>query len=128
MIRAWIIHNQSGYEIFQKWPNSGERSKIFFEGPVPRNVLAVVHTHPAHKDSKPSTVDVSFGKRVKIDVYVISADGLWMSNVDGKISRVMRYTDFKGALSNCEEGISKETKPRTFWRWIFSFGLMSLAL
>ena len=105
---AWIIRDGNGYQIFQKWPNSGERSKIFFKGSMPRNVLAVVHTHPVHKDSKPSTMDVSFAKRLKIDIYVVSAEGLWMSNSNGKISRVMPYTDFKEALGKCE------TKPKSF--------------
>lgn len=110
---AWIIGDRNGYQIFQKWPNTNERSKIFYEGLVPRNVLAVVHTHPAHKDSRPSTMDVSFAKRVKIDVYVISVEGLWMSNSSGKISRVMAYADFKEALNKCE------VKPRSFFADLF---------
>jgi hypothetical protein len=116
---AWIIGDGNGYQMFQKWPNTGDRSKIFFEGPMPRNVLAVVHTHPAHKDSKPSTVDVSFGKRTRINVYVISEDGLWMSNMDGRISRVMGYVDFKEALNNCEAAPSKNAKPKSFLADLF---------
>lgn len=111
---AWIIRNRDGYQMFQKWPNTGERSKIFLKGSIPRNVLAVIHTHPVHKDSKPSAADISFAKRIKIDVYVVSADGLWMSNGDGNISRVMRYADFKEALNKCEEAESENIKPKSF--------------
>lgn len=116
---AWIIRHRDGYQMFQKWPNTGERSKIFLKGSIPHNVLAVIHTHPVHKDSKPSATDVSFARRIKIDMYVVSADGLWMSSMDGNISRVMRYADFKEALNKCEEEGSENTKPKSFLADLF---------
>lgn len=98
---AWIIRKPDGSQIFQKWRNSGERNKEFWKGLVPANVATVVHTHPAHVDSRPSTADVLMAKRVKIDIYVVSSAGLWMSNANGKILRVMKYAEFNQALNNC---------------------------
>jgi hypothetical protein len=113
---AWIIHDSDGRQVFQKWRNSGERNRELWEGAVPADVVAVVHTHPAHRDSRPSPADKEMAKLVKIHVYVISKDGLWMSNPDEKISRVLKYVEFKKALNDCaantvkleELGVKKE--------------------
>lgn len=99
---AWIIRDPDGNQVFQKWRNSGERNREFWKGPAPAHVVAVAHTHPAHRDSRPSPADVSMARQVKIHVYVISANGVWVSDPDGKISRVLKYGDFKKALDACD--------------------------
>jgi len=116
---AWIIRDPDGNQVFQKWRNSGERNREFWKGPAPANVVAVVHTHPAHRDSRPSPTDVSMARQVKIQVYVVSENGVWVSDPNGKISRVLKYVDFKTALNKCEEAVSENTKPKSFLADLF---------
>jgi hypothetical protein len=104
---AWILQDDQARIIFQKWRNSGERNKELWKGPTPAKAIGVVHTHSAHRDSRPSPADVTFAKRLSIPVYVISANGLWMSSATGKISRVFGYVRFKEAVKSCN---NKEAK------------------
>jgi hypothetical protein len=98
---AWIIQKSDGPETFQKWRNSGERSKEFWRGPVPENVVALAHTHPNNRDYKPSYKDRNVAKRLRIHVYVISESGIWVSNPSGEISQLTKYEDFKKTATSC---------------------------
>jgi len=98
---AWIIRDSDGKQTFQKWRNSGERNREIWKGPIPKNVIAVVHTHPVQRDSKPSSADITMAKRLNIHVYIVSRKGLWISKPNGEISRLMDNSRFKELVKGC---------------------------
>jgi hypothetical protein len=99
---AWILSDHDTYR-FQKWQCSGERNKEKWKGPVPDGLAGMVHTHPNRRDPRPSPADILMAKKLHIPVFIISKNGLWMSAPDGKISRVMKYVDFKESVQTCSK-------------------------
>lgn len=85
---AWIIQ-ENGTSQFQRWPQSGERNKELWKGPIPENVIAQVHTHPANRDPRPSNNDAAFARKVNVPVYTITGSGIWRVTPEGKIAKLM---------------------------------------
>jgi hypothetical protein len=61
---------------------------------VPRNALAVLHTHPNDSKDSPSEADSNESKALKMQGYVVSKTGLWHTDVDGKVTHVFSKPDW----------------------------------
>lgn len=82
---AWIIRTPEGEIEFDRWPSSGARNKEHWNGPVPANVIAQIHTHPENMDKKPSGKDAAVARAMNMPVYVISVMGIWSVMPDGSM-------------------------------------------
>ena len=92
---AWIIRKSDGTIEFVRWPRSGAWAREVWVGPPPENIVAQAHTHPAKRDSKPSSGDRSLSKRVNVPFYTISANGIWRVSTDGKMTKLTANDWFK---------------------------------
>ena len=78
---AWIFQDST----FHKWPGASERMRDFWRGKIPEAAIAQAHVHPIVADPRPSTVDVATAKRIRMSIYTISRDAIWMVTSDGHV-------------------------------------------
>ncbi len=57
-----------GYEL---WPATMQRRKASYRGTIPRNTVAIAHTHP-HGMPKPSQHDLDEAARTGLPIYVVT--------------------------------------------------------
>jgi hypothetical protein len=86
---AWIIRKDDGTFEFYRWPTSGAWAGEVWVGPLPKNVIGQVHTHPTKRDPKPSLKDRNLAKRKNIPLYTISSEGVWRVLPDREPTRVV---------------------------------------
>jgi len=55
-----------------RWPKAGEADTVRWFGPLPDNVMAIVHTHP-NWEPLPSNIDIRTAQRSHLPVYVVTA-------------------------------------------------------
>ncbi len=85
---SWVLQTREADRYnFQRWPSSAEPDKEIWKGPVPRDVVAQVHTHPSKVDPKPSTKDAELAERLQIPVFTISDRGLWQVTPTGEVTK-----------------------------------------
>ena len=82
---AWIIRRTDRFSC-RKWPATNARKRQVWERPKPEAAVAILHTHPAGLDPKPSTGDVLLAKRIRAEVFSISRQGIWKVNPDGEVT------------------------------------------
>src|SRR5688572_27134301 len=70
---AWILRDNDGRYRWQEWDNREEHNAATWKRPVPDGVVALIHTHPAFGNPKPSKQDMLVAKRIKAPVYTVSA-------------------------------------------------------
>jgi proteasome lid subunit RPN8/RPN11 len=85
---AWIVPNGSGGLRWENWPNERRFLTAQWKGAVPPGAVAIVHTHPAVVDPKPSEQDVETARRLRVPVYAVSRSGIWKAVPDGSIVAV----------------------------------------
>jgi hypothetical protein len=100
---AWILRDANGNLQFQRWPSSGARNKEFWKGDVPENAVAQVHTHPEHRDPRPSSNDTEFAKKMAVPVYTITSQGVWVVSPEGKIEKVADSTWHRDLAKPCQQ-------------------------
>jgi hypothetical protein len=62
-------------------------------------VFAALHTHPRPSRAKPwlqqpSPPDIDVAKHFKLNVYVVTASGLWLAEPDGNLVHVFTNNDW----------------------------------
>jgi hypothetical protein len=57
---------------------TNEQRKVTF--PWVPNAIAIVHTHPNKSDPKPSADDVKLAERLKVPMFTIGIQGMWVYN------------------------------------------------
>jgi len=80
-VSAWILQN----ETLQKWPGVAERLRDVWHGKIPDGVVAQAHVHPYVASPRPSTTDVATSKQIRMNIYTISTDAVWVVYPDGEI-------------------------------------------
>jgi hypothetical protein len=82
---AWVVEDGAAGVRWLAWPNGRRYLRARWEGPVPENVVAIVHTHPAVVDPKPSEQDVETARQLGVPVYAVSRTGIWKAAPDGSV-------------------------------------------
>jgi hypothetical protein len=103
---AWIIQNPKGNLQWIRWPSSRKWKRESWQGTLPGNITAQVHTHPLNTDPRPSHNDVVLSRNLKTTLYTISRNAIWKVIPNGTITEVARsdwYTKFHSAV--CAEQI-----------------------
>jgi hypothetical protein len=101
---AWVVPDGSEGVRWVNWPNGRRFLTAKWKGPVPAGAVAIVHTHPAMVDPKPSEQDIETARRIGLPVYTVSRSGIWKAVPDGSIVPVesSRWWDACRA-GGCEE-------------------------
>ncbi|MEO8585336.1 MAG: Mov34/MPN/PAD-1 family protein [Acidobacteriota bacterium] len=85
---AWVVPDGSEGVRWVNWPSGRRFLTEQWKGPVPAGVVAIVHTHPAMVDPKPSAQDVETARRLGVPVYTISRSAIWKAEPNGSIVSV----------------------------------------
>lgn len=84
-VAAWIVHHEASLAC-RKWPSTNARNKQIWARPKPLSAVAIVHTHPAGLDPKPSRGDVRLAQKIRTEIYTVSRKGIWKVDADGHIT------------------------------------------
>jgi hypothetical protein len=104
---AWVVRAASGVA-WRVWPWDRRYLESRWLGPTPAGAMAIVHTHPASVDPRPSPTDVATARRLEVTVYTVSRTGIWKAGPDGAVTRVGDERWWAGceARKHCRESAS----------------------
>jgi hypothetical protein len=107
---AWVLKDDAGRVRWLAWPSDRQYLRAHWGGAVPADAVAIVHTHPAVVDPKPSQQDVETARRLRLPVYTVSRGGIWKAVPDGSVVSV----DDARWWSACRAGACDETRHPEF--------------
>lgn len=84
-IAAWVLSEGADQLRWQTWPDVRLHLRAHWRGPTPTRAVAIVHTHPAMVDPKPSPQDIETARRLGMPVYTVSRVGIWKADRDGRV-------------------------------------------
>jgi len=87
-LAAWVLAVDADHVRWQTWPDGRWHLRAHWRGPVPAHAVAIVHTHPAVVDPKPSQQDMETARRLGMPVYTVSRAGIWKAEPDGQVVAV----------------------------------------
>jgi proteasome lid subunit RPN8/RPN11 len=67
---AFVVLGRDGYS-FVAWPYGASEYAAHYDGAIPANAVAIVHTHP-NSHPMPSAEDEAVARRVGLPVYVVT--------------------------------------------------------
>jgi hypothetical protein len=104
---AWVLHATAGIA-WRAWPWDRRYLESRWLGPTPPGAVAIVHTHPAVVDPRPSVTDRATAERLGISVYTVSRSGIWKAGPDGAVTRVgdEHWWDGCEGANRCRESAS----------------------
>jgi hypothetical protein len=110
---AWVLPAPDGVA-WKAWPWDRRYLESRWLGPTPANAVAIVHTHPAIVDPRPSFTDVATAVRLGIPVYTVSRSGIWKAEPSGALARVGDERWWAGCASRrgCGDGVSDALSAR----------------
>lgn len=83
-VAAFVVRRDDGALDLVHWPR-GDYRKAHWDGVLPDNVIAVMHTHPAQVP-RPSAQDVAEARRLRLPFYVVSRPRLCVVDRDGTVT------------------------------------------
>jgi hypothetical protein len=101
---AWVLEDDEVGVRWLDWPNGRRYLRARWEGPVPANAVAIVHTHPAVVDPKPSEQDIETARRLGVPVYSVSRSGIWKAVPNGSVVPVDDSRWWSGCRSGACDG------------------------
>jgi hypothetical protein len=107
---AWVLRDDAGGVRWLAWPDGRRYRRARWDGPVPRDAVAIAHTHPAAVDPKPSEKDIETARQLRVPVYTVSRSGIWKAGPDGSVVAVDDATWWTG----CRSGACDETRDPDF--------------
>ncbi|HET8799307.1 MAG TPA: Mov34/MPN/PAD-1 family protein [Thermoanaerobaculia bacterium] len=75
------------------WPRTMERRKATYRGSVPRNAIAIAHTHP-HEMPKPSQHDLDEAARTGLPIYVVTRAAIYRVEPDRTVIEIAGRADW----------------------------------
>lgn len=102
---AWVVRVPAGVA-WRDWPWDRRYLESRWLGPPPGEAMAIVHTHPAVVDPRPSDTDRATARRLGVAVYTVSRSGIWKAEPGGAVTRVGDETWWAGCETgrSCREG------------------------
>jgi hypothetical protein len=103
---AWVVRAPAGVA-WRDWPWDRRYLESRWLGPTPPGAVAIVHTHPAVVDPRPSPTDRATAQRLGLAVYTVSRSGIWKAEPDGAVTRVGDEGWWAGceARKHCRESV-----------------------
>lgn len=68
---AFVVGDSEGRLMLVRWPPAGEPDTVWWSGPMPTGIVAIVHTHP-NWNPLPSNIDMRTARRSRLPVYVVT--------------------------------------------------------
>ena len=104
---AWVVRAPAGIA-WRAWPWDRRYLESRWVGPTPPGALAIVHTHPAIVDPRPSVTDRATAGRLGVPVYTVSRTGIWKAEPGGAVTRVgdEHWWDGCEGANRCRESAS----------------------
>jgi len=104
---AWVVAAPGGLA-WRPWPSDRRYLQSRWLGPTPAGAIAIVHTHPAVVDPRPSATDRETAARLDVAVYTVSRSGIWRAEPGGVVDRIGDERWWAGceARKPCREGVS----------------------
>jgi proteasome lid subunit RPN8/RPN11 len=93
-VAAFVVREPDGNLQCVLWPTSGRADSQVFQGTVPDNVVAIVHTHPQRMDRKPSDGDIALARRLGLPNYVLSRYGIYAAEPSGEVVPVVEQMNW----------------------------------
>jgi proteasome lid subunit RPN8/RPN11 len=84
---GFLLRERDGSLTFAPW-SAGNGVRASYDGAIPANAIAVVHTHPSSMSPLPSSRDVAEARRLGMHVVVVSRDGVTAARPDGAVERI----------------------------------------
>ena len=84
---AWVVRALGGVA-WRPWPWDRRYLESRWLGPPPAGAFAIVHTHPAVVDPRPSSTDRATAERLSIAGAYDSRSGIWKAEPAGYVTRV----------------------------------------
>lgn len=81
---AFVVQGEDGSLSLLHWPAQRTVRTAQWPGPVPADVVAVIHSHPA-KQPRPSRQDVAEATRLGVPFYVVSRGAFCRADTDGDV-------------------------------------------
>src|SRR5262245_1366006 len=81
---AFVILDTSGSPRLIEWPRTHRFRSMVWKGPLPANVVGIVHTHPQHMPL-PSDDDVKTAMRLKMPVVALTPRSLCTATASGEV-------------------------------------------
>ena len=85
---AWLVRGPDGRETLVPWPPASQRKSHAWNRPLPAGAVALLHTHPASENPRPSVRDRDVARRIRMPVYAISRWAIYRADPDGTVSPV----------------------------------------
>lgn len=85
---GFLLRERDGGLTFAPW-NVSDFARASYDGAVPANAIALVHTHPSSHSPLPSARDVAEARRLGIAVVVVSRDGVTAARASGVVERLV---------------------------------------
>ncbi len=85
---AWLVRAPDGRETLVPWPPASQRKSHAWKRPLRAGAVALLHTHPASENPRPSVRDRDVARRIRIPVYAISRWAIYRADPDGTVSPV----------------------------------------
>lgn len=83
--RAGFLLRENDHGLtFAPW-QQGDFARASYSGAIPKNAIALVHTHPMSHSSIPSARDIAEARRLGMPVVVVSRDGVSVARTDGSV-------------------------------------------
>lgn len=81
---GFLLRERDGGLTFAPW-NVSNFARASYQGAIPANAIALVHTHPSSHSPLPSARDVAEARRLGMPVVVVSRDGVTVARINGAI-------------------------------------------
>ncbi len=85
---AWLVRRPDGRETLVPWPPASRRKHQSWSRGLPGGAVALLHTHPATGDPRPSVRDRAVARRLRLPVYTISRWAIYRAEPDGTVSTI----------------------------------------
>ena len=85
---AWLVRGDDGRDALVHWPSSTRRRGLSWRRRPPAGALALLHTHPADGNPRPSERDRWAAHQLGVPVYTVSVWGVFRADPDGAVVAV----------------------------------------
>lgn len=98
---GFLLRERDGGLTFAPW-NVSDFARASYEGAIPPNAIALVHTHPSSHSPLPSSRDIAEARRLGMAVVVVSRDGVSVARVSGAVERLVTAERMRARASGTD--------------------------
>jgi len=108
---GFLLRERDGTLTFAPWSISNF-ARASYDGAIPANAIALVHTHPSSMSPLPSSGDVSEARRLRLPVLVVAREGITAARADGSIETIAARTPARASKTGRGPAWPRTALPR----------------